>query len=128
MKTYEKGQNQEDFLHEKEGLLSRREYLISLKKWSKAVIGGVLLGSIIEGCAGTAWSNSGSGWGNQASPWRNNIGGWRNNSGGWRNGSAGWRNGSGGGWKNSGGGGWKNHSGGGWKNSGGGGNWVNRRI
>ena len=49
---------------------SRREFLLSLGKWSKVVIGGVLLGGALvpgqeakaQGGAGV-WYNSGRGWG-----------------------------------------------------------------
>jgi len=111
---------------EEQHTMSRREYLLSLKKWSKVVIGSVLLGSssstMLSGCA--AWSDSGGGWLN--SGWTNYRGGtWGNSGGGWLNSGSGWSNhgGGGGGWVNSRGGG----RGGGWSNSGGGGRagWVN---
>ena len=117
MKKDETEQYTEALSTEEETRLSRREYLIGLKKWSKVVIGSVLLSGAAGGCA-TAWGNSGggSGWRNNASPWHNYSSGWRNSGGGWRN------SGGGGGWKNNSGGGWRNNSGGG------GGKWVNRRI
>jgi hypothetical protein len=55
----------------------RREFLLSLGKWSKAVIGGVLLGGVLvpgqearaQGGAGL-WYNSGRGWGGWVQqPW-----------------------------------------------------------
>lgn len=66
----------------------RREFLISLGKWSKAVIGGVLLGGslIVEqeanahgrndwGGSGGIWYNSGNGWGGWIQrPWGWNDG------------------------------------------------------
>ena len=100
--------DQHEEMPEDEELISRREYLISLKKWSKAVIGGVLLSGMAGGCA-TGWINSSGGWGNG---WRNYATPWRNYSGGWRNSSGGWRNRGGGGWIN--------------RSSGGGGGWINR--
>lgn len=112
---------------DEEELISRRAYLISLKKWSKAVIGGILLGGALSSSSqeaqarswvnnrggGGAWANNyggGRAWANRRGGWGN--GGWINNRGGWGNG--GWRNSSGG---------WGNSSGG-WRN--GGANWVNR--
>lgn len=65
-------------------LLRRRDFLKSLKKWSLAVIGGVVLGATLPGSETEA--------------------GWLNNRGG-----GGWINGGGGGWLNGrGGGGWLN--------------------
>lgn len=138
----------EDASHEAEEqqTMSRRDYLLSLKKWSKVVIGSVLLGSasstMLSGCV--AWSDSGGGWYDshyydddwtnyRGGTWVNGGGGWLNGGGGWSNGGGGWANRSGGSgaWKNGGGGssGWKNSGGsGGWKNSGGGsrsGGWAN---
>ncbi len=63
----------------------RREFLISLGKWSKAVIGGVLLGGVLapdQEARAQGWnSQSGSG-----GIWYNSGGGW----GGWINGPWGW--------------------------------------
>ena len=89
-------------------LLSRRDFLQSLKKWSQIVIGGVALGGLVAGKeAEAAWVNS-------RGSWVNGHGG-----GGWANRGASWVNG---------GGGWVNRSGGaGWINGHGGGGWVNRR-
>jgi hypothetical protein len=57
-------------------LLSRRAYLLSLKKWSKAVIAGALF-SGLSSCS-SSWSNrSGGSWANR--------GGWVNRSGSWAN-------------------------------------------
>ena len=61
----------------------RREFLISLGKWSKAVVGGVLLGGVLApdreaeaqgwesgGGSGGIWYNSGGGWGGWINaPW-----------------------------------------------------------
>ncbi|MEE4378746.1 MAG: hypothetical protein V2J55_14735 [Candidatus Competibacteraceae bacterium] len=103
-------------------LNSRRDFLLGLGKWSKAVIGGVVLGSLITpdqtAEARGSWINrrGGGGWANH----RGGGGGWYNRGGG------GWINGHGGGgsWLNS--GGWVNR-GGSWANRSGGGGWVNRR-
>ena len=87
----------------KDELLSRRNFLSGLKKWSKVVIAGAV----------------GIGVGSKA-----NAGSWVN-----RRGGAGWANRGGGGWVNrSGGGGWINRSGGGsWANRRGLGGWLNGR-
>ena len=99
MKKDETMQEQQQVVEEHE-LVSRREYLLSLKKWSKVVIGGVVFGGLLAG------SN-------------------QNAEAGWVNRRGGWINGGGGGWGNGGGGSWGNGGGGGWHNGGGGG-WVNR--
>ena len=71
----------------------RREFLLSLGKWSKAVIGGVLLGgALIPGQDANAqgagvWYNSGRGWGG----WVEAPGGWYDRPN-WYNGP-GWYNG-----------------------------------
>ena len=57
----------------------RREFLLSLGKWSKAVIGGVLLGGALmpeqdAKAQGGVWYNSGRGWGG----WVEVPGGWYN--------------------------------------------------
>jgi len=94
---------------------SRRNFLLGLGKWSKAVIGSVVLGSLITA---NQTAEARSSWVN-----RRGGGGWYNRHGG----GGGWINGHGGGgsWYNS--GGWVNR-GGSWANrSGGGGGWVNRR-
>ena len=87
-------------------LLRRRDVLTSLKKWSQAVIGGVVLGALIPG------SRVEAGWVNSRGSWVNGGGGGLVNRGGsWINGGGGWIN-RGGSWVNGGGGG---------------GSWVNRR-
>ena len=113
-----------------EGKLSRRDFLASLGKWSKIVIGaaiggGALLAAVEQAeASGAAWANRGGGGGGAA---------WANRAGG--GGAAAWANhGGGGGWVNRYGGGgaaWVNGGGGGgaaWANraGGGGGAWVNR--
>ena len=86
--------------------LCRRDFLKSLKKWSQAVIGGVVLGALIPG------SRAEAGWVNSRGSWVNGGGGgWANHGGSWVNGGGGWIN-RGGSWVNGGGGG---------------GSWVNRR-
>ena len=100
----------------------RRTFLRGLGKWSQAVIGGALLGSVLtESTPAHAWAAA-RGYGGSAAVgarggWVNRYGG-----GGWAN-----RAGGGGAWVNGGGGGWIN-GGGGWINryGGGGGAWVNR--
>jgi hypothetical protein len=111
-----------------EGQLSRRDFLTSLGKWSKIVIGAAIGGGALLAAAehaeaaGAAWANRGGGGG---AAWANRAGG----------GAAAWANhGGGGGWVNryGGGGAWANGGGGGgaaWANRAGGGGsagWVNR--
>jgi hypothetical protein len=94
---------------------SRREFLMTIKGWSAAVvIGATVAGLAPEAEAGrAAWGNRGGGGG---AAWGNRGGGsgaaWGNRSGG---GGAAWGNRSGGG-----GGAWVNHRGGGgvWANGG----------
>jgi hypothetical protein len=105
-----------------EGLLSRRELLLSLGKWSKIIIGAAIGGGALLAAAreaetyGAAWANRGGGGG----------GAWANRGGG---GGGAWANhggGGGGAWANRGGGGgtaWANR-GAAWANRGG--SWVNR--
>ena len=111
---------------------ARRNFLLGLGKWSKAVIGGVVMGGLLapgrdanawgwanrNGGSNGSWVNfRGGGWGWGWGPgWFNRPGRWYNNPG-WFN-RGGWHNG---GWNN---GGWNN---GGWFNGPGwGGSWVNR--
>lgn len=77
----------------------RRDFLLGLGRWSKAVIGAAILG-------GLATHGSGA-----------HAGAWVNRRGGWINGGGGWINRGGGG----GGGSWANRRGGG------GAGWINRR-
>jgi rSAM-associated Gly-rich repeat protein len=91
-----------------EALMDRRGFLLGLKKWSKIVIGGALLGSALlnagaerdaeaagwanrGGGGGRAWVNGGGGGG----AWANRVGG----GGAWANRGAGWIN-RGGSWVN----------------------------
>ena len=83
-----------------EKLLSRRDFLSGLKKWSKVVIAAAAAGAVGSKAHGGAWVN--------------------------RRGS--WINGGGGGWANRHyGGSWINGGGGGWVNRRGAGGWLNRR-
>lgn len=105
MKTDRTISENADIVSGEEKPLSRREFLTSLGKWSKIVIGvaigtGALLAAEQAVEARGAWANGGGG------------GGWANRGGG---------GGGGGAWANRGGGG-----GGAWANGGGGGGWVNR--
>lgn len=90
-------------------IAERRAFLLSLGKWSQAVIAGVLLGGVAASDA-------------EARSWLNGRGGdWINRRGG------SWINGDGGGWINRRGGGWINGDGGSWINRRGGRSWINRR-
>jgi hypothetical protein len=86
---------------EEQQMLSRRDFLAGLRKWSAAVIGVAVAGSVLLP-------------GESASGWVNSRGGWINGGGGgWINRRTTWVNGGGGG-------GWVNRSAGG-------GSWINRR-
>jgi hypothetical protein len=85
--------------NEKE-LIDRRSFLLSLKKWSKIVIGGALVGSALldhgTEIEAAAWANRGGGGGGA---WANRGGGgggaWANRGGGgtaWANRGAVWAN------------------------------------
>lgn len=88
---------------EERQMLSRRDFLVGLRKWSTAVIGVAVAGAVLLP-------------GESASGWVNSRGGWINGGGGgWVNRKTTWVNGGGGG------GAWVNRSGGG------GGAWINRR-
>lgn len=112
-----KGQvNSEQNVQEEE-MTSRRRFLLSLGKWSLAVIGGALLSGATSEADREAHA---------AGAWANRAGG----GGAWAN-----RGGGGGAWVNGGGGGgaWANRVGGGgvWANRGaawanGGSAWINR--
>ena len=79
----------DDRIEESE-LLRRRDFLRSLMKWSSAVIGAVVLGTV------EAPTDALAGWVNRRGSWVNGAGG-----GGWVNRGASWVNG-GGSWINSG--------------------------
>ena len=95
--------------------MDRRGFLLGLKKWSKIVIGGALLGSALLN-AGTEKEAEAAGWinhrGGGGGAWANRAGGggaavghagaWANRSGGggaWANRAAAWAN-RGGSWIN----------------------------
>lgn len=110
-----KRQTGEENLNSARVSMDRRNFLLSLKKWSKIVIGGALVGSTLLN----------SGTETQAASWVNGSGG----GGAWGN------HGGGGAWGNHGGGGgtaWANHGnvwanrGNAWANGGGGTGWANR--
>lgn len=81
--------------------VSRRDFLVGLRKWSIAVIGIAVAGPVfLTGDSASAWVNTRGSWINRG-------------GGGWINRNTTWVNGSGGG--------------GAWVNRAGGGAWVNRR-
>lgn len=91
-------------------LMRRRDFLVGLKKWSKAVIGAIVLGQLVnEAEAEAAWVNRRGSWVNGGGA------AWANRGASWANRGASWLNGGGGGWIN-GGGGWINRRG----------SWINR--
>ena len=93
-------QKQEETEEERK-LVTRRDFLSGLRKWSAAVIGVAVAGGVLLR-------------GETASGWVNGRGGWINGGGGgWLNRATTWVNGGGGG--------------GAWVNRAGGGAWVNRR-
>ena len=104
---------------EEQKLLSRRDFLSGLRKWSAAVIGVAVVGGVLLP------DEANAGWVNGRGAWVNGHGG----GGGWVNRATTWVNGGGGGvaWANRGvawanrGASWANRAGGG------GGSWVNRR-
>ena len=106
---------------EEKRLLSRRNFLVGLQRWSAIIIGGTLLAGALPPPEASAWVNGRVGGGGTAA-WVNGRGGWINGGGG---GGAGWVNRAGGG-----GAAWVNKSGGGggaaWVNGRGG--WVNGRA
>ena len=87
---------------ERQKVLTRRDFLAGLRKWSAAVIGVAVAGELLKPESVQA------GWINSRGTWVNGGGG------GWVNRGGSWLNGRGGG------AGWVNRSGGG-------GSWVNRR-
>ena len=115
-----KDQKGEEISNTEQELLDRRGFLLGLKKWSKIVIGGALLGSGLlnagaeKEAEAAAWANRGGGGGGAA--WANRGGGgsaavvrppggggaWANRAGGggaWANRGAAWAN-RGGSWIN----------------------------
>ena len=116
-----KEQQGEEISNNEQELMDRRGFLISLKKWSKIVIGGALLGSALlnpgteKEAEAAAWANRGGGGG---AAWANRAGGgggaavvkpagggaaWANRAGAggaaWANRGAAWAN-RGGSWVN----------------------------
>jgi len=83
-------------------LISRREFFVGLKKWSKAVIGSAIVGSAVANTNHEAqaysWINRRGGWGGWGNgrgrsclngrPWNN----WNNRRPHWLNGSGSWIN------------------------------------
>ena len=71
-------QQGEEISNNEQELMDRRGFLISLKKWSKIVIGGALLGSALlnpgteREAEAAAWANRGGGGG---AAWANRAGG-----------------------------------------------------
>src|SRR5215472_12348545 len=84
MEDHNDAQQMADTTEEVE-ILRRRDFLKSLRKWSQAVIGGVVLGVLVPG------SRAEAGWVNSRGSWVNGGGG------GWINGGGSWVNGGGGG-------------------------------
>ncbi len=105
---------------EEQRLLSRRNFLVGLQRWSAIIIGGTLLAGALPPPEASAWVNGRVGVGGGSAAWVNGRGGWVNGGGG---GGAAWVNRAGGG-----GAGWVNRSGGGgaWVNGRGGAGWINR--
>jgi hypothetical protein len=100
-----KRQQGDEIKGSKEGLLDRRSFLIGLKKWSKIVIGGALLGSALlnsgdeteveaagwanrAGAGGAVVTRGGGAWANRVGAggaWANRAAGWVNRGGSWVN-------------------------------------------
>jgi len=92
-------QNAEDIVTDEEGMLSRRNFLDGLGKWSKIVIGAAVLGSTVvtadrQANAGAGWVNrgggGGAGWVNRGggggtAAWANRGAAWANRGGAWVN-------------------------------------------
>ena len=106
-KQTEEPATQNEGADEERVLMRRRDFLQGLKKWSKAVVGGIVLGKLLDG------SEAKANWVNRRGTWVNGVaGGWLNRGGSWVNGGSAWVNRTGGGWLNG---------------HGGGGSWINRR-
>src|SRR5262247_886076 len=76
---------------EEQRMLSRRDFLAGLRKWSTAVIGVAVAGAVILP------GETAAGWVNSRGSWVNGAG-----AGGWANRATTWVNGGGGGWVNGG--------------------------
>lgn len=108
MENERESENSEEIITGEEQLLSRRNFLDGLGKWSKVVIGAAVLGGVVlnadqEAHAGAGWANRSGGGG---AAWANRGGGggagWANRGGGsaaWANRGAAWAN-RGGSWVN----------------------------
>jgi hypothetical protein len=132
-------------------VLNRRDFLVGLKKWSKAVVGGTIVAATMANAkkagawrppipplprwlnGGGIWKNGGVVWANGGHRWGNGRHGWHNHGRRWKNHGGRWHN-RGGRWHNA---GWNNrpkwsnwnnrpgwYNGPGWKNRGP--RWVNR--
>ncbi len=103
MENEREAQDSEEISTGEEKLLSRRNFLDGLGRWSKVVIGATVLGGSLitadhEANAGAGWANRGGGGG---AAWANRGGGggaaWANRGGGgggaaWANRGAAWAN------------------------------------
>lgn len=101
---------------ERQKVLTRRDFLAGLRKWSAAVIGVAVAGELLKPETAQGWVNSRGSWvnGHGGGGWVNRGGSWVNGGGGgvaWANRGVAWANG---------GVAWANRGGGG-------GSWVNRR-
>jgi hypothetical protein len=114
MDTDIKEQQDEMISANEQALLDRRGFLLSLKKWSKIVIGGALVGGALldpgrerEAAAwvnrggggawanrggGGAWANRGPSWANRGPSWANRGASWANRGPVWANRGAAWAN------------------------------------
>jgi len=115
MDTDIKEQQDEVISANEQALLDRRGFLLGLKKWSKIVIGGALVGGALldpgrereaaawvnRGGGGGAWANHAGGGAAVVRPggsaaWANRAGGggaaWANRGGAWANRGASWVN------------------------------------
>ena len=108
-----KEQQDEAISDNEQALLDRRGFLLGLKKWSKIVIGGALVGGALldpgrereaaawvnRGGGGAAWANRAAAaprWSTGRAAWANRAGGggaaWANRGGAWANRGASWVN------------------------------------
>jgi len=107
----------------KDGTVSRRDFLVGLKKWSKVLIAAAAGAAIGSSAHGGAWVNRrgpGYGWGNGGVLWGNGGTVWGNGGTVWGNGGGSWGN-RGGSWGN-------RYGGGSWANRPYGGGWLNGRY
>jgi hypothetical protein len=109
-----KGQQGDEISNNEQELTDRRGFLIGLKKWSKIVIGGALVGGAlldpgrekealgwVNRGGGAAWANHAGGSAAVVKPggsaaWANRVGGggaaWANRGAAWANRGASWVN------------------------------------